>query len=287
LLRKLVKKEIEEDRLQFGDERLSPIVARESSQALKEEDILPNEAITVVLSQNGWVRAAKGLEINGQELSYKSGDEFRAQTTARTNQQVVFFDSEGKVYSLPGHVLPSARGQGEPLTGKLNPADDATFCALIGGEPEDLVIIAQDRGYGFMTDLQSLYVKSRNGKSCLKLIENSSILPPRIIKASDEQKIALVTNVGRLLIFASQELPSLARGKGNKLINLSKEKPGVLAEKVVDVQVITAENQLTVHAGKRHFTLKAADLERYYGSRGRRGQLLPRGLQNVTSLEVS
>lgn len=287
LLRKLVKSEIQEDRRQFGDPRLSPIIERESSQALKEEDILPNEAITVVLSQNGWIRAAKGLEINGQELSYKSGDEFRAQTEARTNQQIVFFDSEGKVYSLPGHALPSARGQGEPLTSKLNPADDAKFCALIGGEPDDWVVIAHDKGYGFITQLQSLYVKSRNGRSCLKIIENSCILPPRIINACNEQKIAVVTNVGRLLIFAANELPSLTRGKGNKLVNLSKQKSGTIDEKIVDMRVITQDNQLTIHAGKRHFTLKASDLERYHGSRGRRGQLLPRGLQNVTALEVS
>lgn len=287
LLRNLVKKEIQEDSQLYGDKRLSPIIERESSQALKEEDILPNEAITVILSQNGWIRAAKGLEINGQELSYKSGDQFRAQTSARTNQQVVFFDSEGKVYSLPGHVLPSARGQGEPLTGKLNPADNATFCALIGGEPEDWIVVAHDKGYGFITQLQSLYVKSRNGRSCLKIIENSCILPPRVIKACDSQKIAVVTNVGRLLIFEVQELPNLTRGKGNKLISLAKEKPGILAEKVIDLQIITNDDQLTVHAGKRHFTLKPADLERYCGSRGRRGQLLPRGLQNVTALEVN
>ncbi len=287
LLRKLVKKEIQEDRIQFGDERSSPIIERATSQALKEEDILPNEPITVVLSQNGWVRAAKGLEINGQELSYKSGDEFRAQTPARTNQLVVFFDTEGKVYSLPGHALPSARGQGEPLTGKLNPADDATFCALVGGEPDDWVVLANDQGYGFITQLNSLYVKSRNGRSCLKIIENSSILPPRIIKSCDSQKIACITNAGRLLIFAVNELPSLTRGKGNKLINLAKPKPGTLAERIIDIQVIDSNNQLTVHAGKRHFTLKTADLERYCGARGRRGQLLPRGLQNVTSLEVS
>lgn len=287
LLRKIVKQEIQADSEQYGDDRSSPIIERATSQALKEEDILPNEPITVVLSQNGWVRAAKGLDVNGKELSYKSGDDFCAQTNARTNQLVIFFDSEGKVYSLPGHALPSARGQGEPLTGKLNPADDARFCALVGGEPEDWTILANDKGYGFLTQLKSLYVKNRNGRACLKILEDSKMLAPRLIKTFDEQFIACVTNVGRLLIFKVNELPCLTRGKGNKLISLPKPKTSNFAEKIIDIQILDESQQLTVHAGKRHFTLKPADLERYIGSRGRRGQLLPRGLQNVTSLEIS
>lgn len=287
LLRKLVKQEIQNDSDQYGDERSAPIIARDTAQALKEEDILPNEPITVVLSQNGWVRAAKGLDVNGQELSYKSGDDFCAQTNARTNQLVIFFDSEGKVYSMPGHALPSARGQGEPLTGKLNPADDASFRALVGGEPDNWVVLASDLGYGFLTQLKSLYVKNRNGRACLKILPESKILTPRTIKNCEEQKIACVTNVGRLLVFAANELPCLTRGKGNKLINLQKPKDGNFAEKIIDIQIISDSQQLTVHAGKRHFTLKPVDLERYLGTRGRRGQLLPRGLQNVTALEVS
>lgn len=285
-LRRLVKEEITADRDLYGDARRSPIMERGESQALKEEDILPNEPITVVLSQKGWIRAAKGQDMDGRELSYKSGDEFKAQTNARSNQQVVFFDNDGKVYTLPGHVLPSARGQGEPLTGKLNPAEGAAFTALISGDPEEWVLLANDAGYGFLTQLKELYVKNRNGKACLKLPSNSQILPPRLVAEKDTQQVACVTNTGRLLVFPVQELPELSRGKGNKLINIPSAKAAQREEFVVDIQVLSANQMLTVHAGKRHFTLKTADLSHYQGERARRGNRLPRGLQNVTGLEI-
>ncbi|MGQ3890811.1 DNA topoisomerase IV subunit A [Legionella sp. CNM-4043-24] len=286
-LRKLVKEEIIADRDKFGDERSSPLIERSDSQALKEEDILPNEPITVVLSLKGWIRAAKGHDVNGQDLGYKANDEFKAQTQARSNQQIVFFDSEGKVYSLPGHVLPSARGQGEPLTGKLNPADGKLFEALTGGEPDDWVLLASDAGYGFMTQLKELYVKNRNGKACLRLPENSRILAPRAMADKDTQLLACVTNIGRLLVFPATELPILSRGKGNKLISIPSSKAQSREEYVVDVQALAEKDSLTVHAGKRHYTLKPADLEHYKGERGRRGNRLPRGLQNVTMLQVN
>jgi topoisomerase-4 subunit A len=286
-LKKLVKEEIMADRDKFGDVRCSPLIERGESQALKEEDILPNEPITVVLSQKGWVRAAKGHDINGQELGYKANDEFKAQTPGRSNQQIVFFDNEGKVYSLPGHVLPSARGQGEPLTGKLNPADGKLFEALIAGEPDNWVLLASDAGYGFLTQLQELYVKNRNGKACIKLPENSRILAPRLVENKDKQLIACVSNIGRLLVFSSADLPVLNRGKGNKLINIPSSKAQSREEFVVDVQLLSENDSLTVQAGKRHYTLKPTDLEHYKGERGRRGNRLPRGLQNVTLLQVS
>lgn len=286
-LRTLVKSEIISDRDAYGDARRSPIIEREVSAALKEEDILPNEPITVVLSQKGWVRAAKGFDVDGRTLSYKTSDEFKAQTNARSNQQVVFFDTEGKVYNLPGHVLPSARGQGEPLTGKLNPADGMSFATLVSGEPDDWVLLTNDAGYGFLTQLNELYVKNRNGKACIKLPTNSQLLPPRIISSKDTQLIACVTNIGRLLLFSALEVPVLARGKGNKLINIPTAKAASREEVVIDVQVISSDEALTVHAGKRHFTLKAADLQHYQGARALRGNRLPRGLQNVTQLQVA
>ncbi|HAT1791440.1 TPA: DNA topoisomerase IV subunit A [Legionella pneumophila] len=287
LLKELVKEEITKDRDEFGDPRLSPIITREDSQALKEEDILPNEPITVVLSKNGWVRAAKGHDVDGKELSYKAGDEFKAQTLARTNQQVLFFDGEGKVYSLPGHVLPSARGQGEPLTGKLNPAEGVLLEAIVGGEPEQKVLLATDSGYGFIAKIEDLYVKNRNGKACIKLSENSHILPPRLIPNREQLFVACATNVGRLLIFSLEELPELSRGKGNKLISIPVAKAVSREEYIVDMQVLTTNDSLTVYAGKRHFTLKGEDLTHYKGERGRRGNRLPRGLQNVSQLHVT
>ncbi|HAT8859231.1 TPA: DNA topoisomerase IV subunit A [Legionella pneumophila subsp. pneumophila] len=287
LLKELVKEEIMKDRDEFGDPRRSPIITREDSQALKEEDILPNEPITVVLSKNGWVRAAKGHDVDGKELSYKAGDEFKAQTLARTNQQVLFFDGEGKVYSLPGHALPSARGQGEPLTGKLNPAEGVLFEAIVGGEPEQKVLLATDSGYGFIAKIEDLYVKNRNGKACIKLSENSHILSPRLIPNREKLFVACATNVGRLLIFSLEELPELSRGKGNKLISIPVAKAVSREEYIVDMQVLTTNDSLTVHAGKRHFTLKGEDLTHYKGERGRRGNRLPRGLQNVSQLHVT
>lgn len=286
-LKALVKEEIIKDRNEFGDARRSPIITRQDSQALKEEDILPNEPITIVISKNGWVRAGKGHDVDGRELSYKAGDEFKAQTVARSNQQIVFFDSEGKVYSLPGHVLPSARGQGEPLTGKLNPAEGMVFEAIVGGEPDQKVLLASDAGYGFISKVSDLYVKNRNGKACIKLSTNSHVLPPRLLPNHDELFVACATSVGRLLIFSIQELPELTRGKGNKLISIPSAKAVSREEYIIDLQVLSIDDSLTVHAGKRHFTLKGPDLIHYKGERGRRGNHLPRGLQNVTHLQVT
>jgi len=285
-LNTLVKKEIARDRDHYGDERCSPLVSREESQALREVDILPNEAITVVLSQKGWVRAAKSHEIDGRELNYKAGDQFKAQTKARTNQQILFFDSEGKVYALPGHSLPSARSQGEPLTSKLNPTEGMLFEALASGEPGRKLLLASDSGYGFIANTDDLHVKNRNGKACIKLSQNSKILSPKLLPKEESVLIACATNTGRLLIFSIEELPELSRGKGNKLINIPSAKAASREEWVVDLQVLAPHDSLTVHSGKRHFTLKESDLKYYFGSRGRRGNRLPRGLQNVTSLHV-
>ncbi len=277
-LRTLVKKEIASDREQFGDARRSPIVERLESQALKQTDILPNEPMTVVLSEKGWIRAAKGFDADGKALNYKAGDAFQAQVSVRSNQQVIFLDTEGKAYSLPVHTLPSARGQGEPLTGKLNPSDGATFVALLAAESAKRVILASDLGYGFVTQIKDLYVKSRNGRACLKLPAKGAVLPPRVIVSDAAAHVACVSSTGHLLIFPLVDLPELLRGKGNKLMQLTGD------ERVVDVQALTADNALTVFAGKRHFTLKPADWASYIGVRGRRGNLLPRGLRQVSEL---
>ncbi|MBA2650326.1 MAG: DNA topoisomerase IV subunit A [Legionella sp.] len=285
-LKTLVKQEIIKDRDAFGDERRSPIMMREESQALKEEDILPNEPITVVLSKKGWIRAGKGHDVDGRELSYKSGDEFKAQTPARSNQQILFFDSEGKVYALPGHALPSARGQGEPLTGKLNPADGIVFEAIASGDPNQSLLLTSDAGYGFKAKISDLYVKNRNGKACIKLPVGSSILAPNLIIEGGEW-VACATSAGRLLIFPLKEVPELSRGKGNKLINIPSAKATTGEERLICIQILSAKDSLTVHAGKRHFTLKGSDLAHFQSERGRRGNKLPRGLQNVTHLQVN
>lgn len=286
-LRALVKKEIVEDRARYGDRRMSPLIERQDACALKEEDILPNEPITVILSHQGWIRAAKGFDVDGQALVYKAGDEFLAQTNARSNQQVLFWDSQGKVYSLLGHALPSARGQGEPLTGKLNPAEGDSFIALGSGDPEQWIMLTSDAGYGFVVQIQALYVKNRNGKACLKLPDGSHMLPPRHCSGEQTDEVVCVTNTGRLLVFPLAELPQLNRGKGNKLFQIPSAKVKSREEYVLDVQILRAGQQtVTVHAGKRHFVLKRSDLVHYQGKRGTRGHRLPRGLQAVTSISV-
>ncbi len=285
-LKILIRDEMIADRDRFGDARRSPLIERGESCALKEEDVLPNEPITVILSQKAWIRSAKGHDINGRELSYKAGDEFRSQLHARSNQAILFFDSEGKVYSLPGHSFPSARGQGEPLTSRLNPTDGMVFEAMASGDPDEWLLLASDAGYGFISQIRDLYVKSRNGKACIKLSTGSRLLPPRLIADKEQQQVACVTNVGRLLIFPLSELPELARGKGNKIISIPSAKALSREEWVVDIQLLSPGKLLTVHAGRRHFTLNSSDLNAYQGERGRRGNRLPRGLQNVSSLVV-
>jgi topoisomerase-4 subunit A len=285
-LKGLIKEEMIADRQRFGDARRSPLVERGESQALKEEDVLPNEPITVILSQKAWIRAARGYDVNGRDLSYKAGDEFKEQVNARSNQSILFFDSEGKVYSVLGHTLPSARGQGEPLTSRLNPSDGMVFEAMAAGDPEEWLLLASDAGYGFIAKIGDLYVKNKNGKACVKLTTGSRLLPPRVITNKAEQLVACVTNVGRLLVFPLTQLPELARGKGNKIISIPAAKALSREEWVVDIQIFSADKSLTVHAGRRHFTLNPTDLKAYQGERGRRGNRLPRGLQNVTTLAV-
>lgn len=287
-LRTLVKKEISEDRVRYGDPRMSPLIERQEACALKEEDILPNEPITVILSRQGWVRAAKGFDVDGAALVYKAGDEFLAQTNARSNQQVLFWDTQGKVYSLLGHSLPSARGQGEPLTGKLNPAEGDSIVALASGEQEDWVILVSDAGYGFMVQLQALFVKNRNGKACLKLPPGARMLPPRHCTGQPGELLACVTNTGRLLVFPISEVPQLNRGKGVKLIQIPGPKVLSREEYLLDVRVLgPKQSGITVYAGKRQFTLKRSDLMHYEAKRATRGHRLPRGLQAVTSMTVS
>ena len=285
-LRNLVKSEMVSDCEVFGDARRSCLVQRIEAQVLKEIDVLPNEVITVILSAQGWVRAAKGMDIDGSTLSYKAGDKFIAQAVGGSNQQILFFDNSGKVYNLPGRGLPSARGQGEPLTSKLNPADGASFVALAAGEPEQSVLLINDAGYGFCCQLNELYVKNRNGKACMNLPDKSNLLAPIVFNPQEGQLVVCVTNSGRLLVFAAAELPHLARGKGCKLININKASFMERTEFVVSCQIVNASDSLMVQSGKRNLTLKPADLTTYVGARGKRGKNLPRGLRNISLIKV-
>jgi topoisomerase-4 subunit A len=286
-LKTLVRKEIEADAARYGDARRCPIVARVPAAALDEAELNPSEPITVVLSEKGWVRSAKGHELDPAGLSYKAGDRFLASARLRTNQLVVFLDSTGRSYSLAAHLLPSARGQGEPLTGRLDPPRGASFLAVLGGDPRTKYVLASDAGYGFIVTMEALYAKPKAGKAVLTLPEGSRVLPPVRVLNTATDRFAAVTNTGHLLLFSVSDLPELPRGKGNKIIQIPSARAVAREEFLVAVAVVHAGASLTIRSGKRHFTLKPADLDAYQGERGRRGKLLPRGLQRVDAVEAA
>jgi topoisomerase-4 subunit A len=286
-LKNLVRKELIQVAEQFGDDRRSPIVARAEAQALSETELLSVDPITVVISDKGWIRAAKGHDIDAAGLSYKAGDSLKFALHGKSNQQVILLDSTGRSYSLPAHNLPSARGQGEPLTGKIAPPSGATFEGALMGADDQRVLLASDAGYGFVAKLDDLSSKNKAGKALLTLPENAKVLPPQFVTDPEHALLAAVSNDGRLLVFPVTELPELARGKGNKIMNIPAARAQTHEEFVVSVSVINPTQMLTLYSGKRHITLKMSDLEHYKGERGRRGNKLPRGFQKVDAVEVT
>ncbi len=285
-LRTLIRKELQADADQYGDERRSPIVERQAAEALDETDLTPSESVTVVLSEKGWVRSAKGHEIDPTTLNYRAGDGFLAAARLRSNQQVVFLDSSGRSYSLLAHTLPSARGQGEPLTGRLSPAAGITFCAVLGGDPGSEYLLASDAGYGFRVGLTDMLAKNKSGKALLSLPKGAQVLPPIPCQNVATDRVVAITNEGRMLVFPVAELPQLARGKGNKIIAIPPKRVADREEFIVALAVVPQGGSLTAHAGKRYIVLKPADLDSYQGERGRRGAKLPRGFQRVDRVEV-
>lgn len=285
-LKKLIREELLANAEKFGDKRKSPIVARKEASAMKETEILPTEAITVVLSKKGWIRAAKGHEIDPVSLSYKAGDEFLASAIGRSNQPAIFLDSTGRAYGLPAHTLPSARGQGEPLTGKLNPPPGAEFVGTMLGESEQLYVLASDAGYGFIVKLADLYGKNRAGKAVLSTPKGSRALAPRLITDASKEYLAVVSNLGNLLIFPLKELPSLPKGKGNKMISIPSGKVASREEFVKDMIVVNAEQNILILGDGKPFTLKPQDWKNFIGARAHRGNKLPRGARSVMGLKV-
>ena len=285
-LKKLVRSEIIKDAETYGDDRRSPIVERAEAKALTEHDLLPNEKVTVVLSEKGWVRSAKGHDIDATGLSYKAGDGFLTAAAGRSNQYAVFIDSTGRSYSLAAHTLPSARGQGEPLTGKLQPPPGATFECVLLPEDDALYVIASDAGYGFVVKGEDLQAKNKAGKALLSLPAGAKVILPRAVPDREQNWLAAVTTEGRLLIFKISDLPQLGKGKGNKIIGIPGDRVASREEYVTDLAVIPQGATLVLQAGKRTLSLKPDDLEHYKGERGRRGNKLPRGFQRVDALLV-
>ncbi len=285
-LRTLVKRELLADAQTYGDARRSPLANVEEAQAYGEEDLITNDPITVVLSEKGWVRAAKGHELDPAELNYKTGDSYGQAVRGRTNELLVFLDSTGRTYNLPATSLPSARSQGEPLTGRLKPPEGTRFVGLGMGDAQTRMLLCCNAGFGFVGRLGELATKNRAGKASLSVPEGSLALPPQPVFTDDGQQVAAITNQGRLLLFPLADLPELARGKGVKLINI----PGAAfqsgAEQLVGAVVLRPRDQLILHAGQRYLRLRPKDLAHYTGERARRGLKLPRGFQRVDRVEV-
>ncbi len=285
-LNTLLKKEILADSQKYGDERRSPLVERAEAKALTERDLLPNELITVVLSDKGWIRHAKGHDVDGSSLSYKSGDGFLASAKGKSNQQAVFIGTDGRSYSLESHSLPSARSQGEPITGRLNVTQGTSIRHLLMSEDNSLWLMASDAGYGFLCKFSDLLSKNRSGKVMLTLPTGAGVLAPQPVHSQTDDDIVAITNEGRMLVFPVSELPVLPKGKGNKIINIPAARAKAGEESLVYLLVIPAGASLTLFAGKRKLFLKPQDLDNFRGERGRRGGLLPRGLQRVTNIEI-
>jgi len=285
-LKTLIKKEIKEDAEAFGDERRSNLVVREEAQAFSETELIGSEPVTVVISEAGWVRAAKGHDLDPESLAYKSGDKLKFAAKGKSNQSAVFLDSTGRAYTIPAHTLPSARGQGEPLTGRVNPPSGASFEGLMIGKISSYYLVASDAGYGFITKMENFLSKNRSGKAVLKVPKGGKVLAPAPIADIKESEVVSISNEGRMLMFKLKDLPELAKGKGNKIINIPSARVAERIEFVVAIAVMTANQRLFIYSGKRHISLGMQDLEHYRGERGRRGNKLPRGFQKVDKVEV-
>ncbi|MBU3020782.1 DNA topoisomerase IV subunit A [Aestuariibacter sp. A3R04] len=285
-LKTLIKKEILADAEKYGDDRRSPLVERGEAKALSEKELIPSEAVTVVLSEKGWARCAKGHDVDAQALSYKAGDGYLASAKGRSNQPAVFLDSSGRAFSCDAHSLPSARSQGEPLTGRFSVVGGEHFIDVIMGDEDQRYLVASDAGYGFVGKFADMISKNKAGKAFLTLPTAAKVMSPQKVNNIESDWCLSVSNEGRMLLFPLRDLPSLAKGKGNKLINIPTAKAQTREEFMSAVTVVPEGASVKVIAGKRSMTLTPSDLVHYQGERGRRGNKLPRGLQRVDDIVV-
>lgn len=286
-LRQLMKEEIKAAADKYGDGRRSPLVERVEARALTERELTPSEAVTVVLSEKGWVRCAKGHDVAADQLSYRAGDGFKAAACGRSNQDVVFIDSSGRSFTTDAISLPSARTQGEPLTSRFTPVAGETFEHLLLAEPEQRYLLASDAGYGFVCTFADMTGRNKAGKALLSLPSGAKVLPPVALEPADSRLVLAVTSDGRMLLFPLDQLPELAKGKGNKIIAIPGERAASREEVVRVLTVVPAGRAVVLWAGKRKLQLNPSDLDYYRGERGRRGSKLPRGLQRVDRVELA
>lgn len=285
-LKTLIRKELMADAETYGDDRRSPIVERQASQALDETELMPSEAITVVLSRKGWVRAAKGHEVDVEGLNYKAGDGYQGCARGRTNQIAIFLDSTGRAYNVATHNLPSARGQGEPLSGRVTPPDGASFVGVMMGKPNDYYLLSTDGGYGFACKLEDMMTRNKKGKLVLSVPKGARVLPPVRVRSLEDDWIVAVTRDGYMLVIELGGLPVLSKGKGNKIINIPSAKFKTRNEYLKHITLVQDGESVTVYSGKKHKAMKGAEVDEYVAERGRRGWKLPRGYQSVDRVEV-
>ncbi len=285
-LKTLIRKEIQEDAENYGDDRRSPIVHRKQAQALDQTALIPSDPVTIILSEKGWVRAAKGHEIVAEDLSYRAGDGYRSAAAGKSNQLSVFIDTTGRSYSIATHTLPSARGLGEPLSGKFSPPDGAEFVSVLCGQADSKYLISSDGGYGYVIKLEDLYSKNKAGKAILRLPKGSEVMTPTPVTDYETDRMVALSNTGRLLVFALNELPELPKGKGLKIMQISTASVVSREEFLIATLALPAGLNLVIYSGQRHLTLKPRDLDAYIGERGRRGNKLPRGFQNVSGMAI-
>ena len=285
-LNTLIRKEIITDSEKYGDKRRSPLVERAEAKAITEQELIPSEPVTIILSEMGWIRSAKGHDIDPISLNYKAGDGYKTSVKGKSNQPVIFIDSTGRSYAIEPNTLPSARGQGEPLSGKLSLPIGAQVEQMVMSSQEDKrILMASDAGYGFICTYSDLIARNRNGKAVINLPENAKVMP--IIELNDTTPLLLaLTNFGRMLVFPVETLPSLSKGKGNKIIAISSSQAQKREDYLINLALISDKSSITLYAGKRKLTLKAADLQKFMAERGKKGTLLPRGLQRVDRIEI-
>ncbi len=276
-----MRDEIRADAEEFGDARRSPLVVAVAAQALSESELTPSEPVTVVLSVKGWARAAKGHDVDPAALAYREGDAAHAAVRGRSNQQAIFFDSTGRAYATPAHALPSARGHGEPLTGRFALPAGARFEAVTIGDDEAKVVIATSHGYGFVAPLSAFASRNKAGKTAVSLTAGARVLQPAATADVARDRIVAVTTQGHLLMFSVADLPELERGKGNKLIEVPKARLASGDETVAGIAVVREGGEVLVYSGQRFLRMKWADLVAYQGNRAQRGSKLPRGFQRV------
>ena len=282
-LNTLIKKEIQEDAKKYASPRMSQLVEREEAKMISESDMTPAEPVTVILSEMGWVRCAKGHDIDPKSLSYKAGDNYRAHACGKSNQAVVFIDSTGRSYALDPLSLPSARSQGEPLTGKLNLPAGATIEYVVMASEQQELLMASDAGYGFICKFEDLIARNKAGKALISLPENAKVMEPKTL-ANATALVVAMTSAGRMLIFPVKDLPALSKGKGNKIVTIPAENAKERGELLVKLLLISDQASLEFHSGKRKIVLKPEDLQKFRAERGRKGSTLPRGLH--TNVEI-